>query len=292
MTKPRDAGIPMLTMGAGMVAFPAPAGLEDLFSPGLLIAMLTLLGIVPLSRFLDGPDDRLAILKMVAKIFPGLRVFPMKVTAPWYRASAKNWKAKLHWLEATEGTLLHRSEPSRLQIEFRFGKKVPTFGVRPKGRASMYLRIWAGKSCRTGDEDFDRRFVFKAFANTFVDRFRQSGLPKVVRKLALFRRGTIFGISMGGDSGRITLIEPTDNRRRTAKFLLLSFRLAEHVLELSSQAEPEPDAGSGGRICPICGKGMGDDAVKCRKCGRGHHLSCWEYAGTCSDWECGGKWMP
>ncbi len=201
MTKPRDAGIPMLTMGAGMVAFPAPAGLEDLFSPGLLIAMLTLLGIVPLSRFLDGPDDRLAILKMVAKIFPGLRVFPMKVTAPWYRASAKNWKAKLHWLEATEGTLLHRSEPSRLQIEFRFGKKVPTFGVRPKGRASMYLRIWAGKSCRTGDEDFDRRFVFKAFANTFVDRFRQSGLPKVVRKLALFRRGTIFGISMGGGLG-------------------------------------------------------------------------------------------
>ena len=193
-------------------------------------------------------------------------------------------------MEAVEATMLRQEAPSRLHIEYHFDKNVSTFGVRPKGRVALYIKIWNGKSLKTGIESFDRRFIFKAFEDTFADRFRNSKLPKVIRKMALFRRGTAFGISMGGTSGRITLLKPTYNRHRMVKFLWHSFCLSEHLLEWPSLSKGDTNADSGIRICPICGMGMEEDAEPCPKCDRQQHRSCWQYAENCSDWDCTGKW--
>ncbi len=263
--------------------------MDPFFAMGVLILILIMTVIGPISYVYLKSDFRFQFLKKVAKKFPGMSVSSFGLFFRGYRITTEQWESRLQWVAGSENFMLRSAVPSRLQVEFRFNRKVPTFGLRPKGRAGMYIKIWGGKTCPTGDEEMDRRFAFKSVDDGFASRFLHSKLPGFIRHLASFRKGTEFGVSMGGNSGRITLLKPTYNLKRMAKFLWASFRLVDHLVALPVQEEPAVDPGSAGLICPICGQNLVEDCVKCRKCGRGHHLSCWKYAGNCSDWDCGGK---
>ncbi len=234
--------------------------------------------LVVMYRFRSRTDFPFSLLKTVAERIQGMELSPRGFSSSWYRVTMKSGRARLQW------------DVSRLLIEFQFDHKVPTFAIRPKGRGGVHINVWSGKSIETGDKDFDHHFVLKSIEDSFSESFLRSKLPELVRGLALFRRDTAFGISMGGTSGRITLLKPTYNRHRMVKFLWHSFCLSEHLLEWPSLSKGDTNADSGIRICPICGMGMEEDAEPCPKCDRQQHRSCWQYAENCSDWDCTGKW--
>jgi hypothetical protein len=44
----------------------------------------------------------------------------------------------------------------------------------------------------------------------------------------------------------------------------------------------------GAANCQVCGFPLDVDLVACKKCATPHHSECWEYAGRCSPFGCGG----
>ena len=63
-------------------------------------------------------------------------------------------------------------------------------------------------------------------------------------------------------------------------------RMTEGVTIIAG--EPEPDAGP--PSCKVCGEPIEDGpVVVCSSCNTPHHRECWEFAGVCSIYGCGGK---
>jgi hypothetical protein len=41
--------------------------------------------------------------------------------------------------------------------------------------------------------------------------------------------------------------------------------------------------------CGVCGDGLVQDVVVCRRCNTPHHRDCWQYGGGCATYACGGR---
>jgi hypothetical protein len=86
--------------------------------------------------------------------------------------------------------------------------------------------------------------------------------------------------------------EPGPEARDLVRFASLCLQLAQHARVFAERdtgirilETPGPSAG----LCQICGADLGGEVVACTLCATPHHRDCWEYAGVCSTYGCGGK---
>lgn len=168
--------------------------------------------------------------------------------------TAREWRLSIPW-----------SGLSEIGIRLR--------GGAPEGRdAPAAISGWSVE----GDWSYAARLKTDAFVRVLEEIGKQASVWKQME------------ISLG-PAGLSAKGPPTSN------LAAILTRLAQ--LALQAKAVLGADAGvqvvavetAAEGACQVCGAALGEEAVRCAKCETRHHADCWEYAGRCSTYGCGGS---
>jgi hypothetical protein len=105
---------------------------------------------------------------------------------------------------------------------------------------------------------------------------------------------------VGGAGGRTRVLihdvfrvegRPARNPKSLVRFARLCLQLAQHAKLFTQQTTAVQVVETGSSlagVCQVCGAELGGKLVRCSRCSTPHHADCWEYAGVCSTYGCGG----
>ena len=165
--------------------------------------------------------------------------------------------------------------------------------VWPAGSPYAPLRVsMGGDGVSIGDSDFEASYIVRAddphFARTLLGR-ESRALIEEGRRIGA---GGRLRLNVDRLRLRIRKEEALASPRELASFVRVGLCLLERVREaVESQAAVQffdaapPSAEKPN--CPVCGAGVADGRVACRRCRTPHHRECWEYARGCSMFACG-----
>lgn len=121
-------------------------------------------------------------------------------------------------------------------------------------------------------------------------RFLDEGTLGQLRNLIALNYQVPFDFTLKGDSVVVVKSCGTKRLRTIVHAVRLSLRLVDRAvatLGRTDGVEIVEVVARGGR-CEICGCPLDVDLVACVRCKAAHHGGCWEYAGRCSTYACGG----
>jgi hypothetical protein len=179
-----------------------------------------------------------------------------------------------------------RGIPFRLELA-PMSRPAPT--QPPKGTR----RVWVG------DREFDYGYVVQAndeeMARDFLTpsvRWSIDALQRLVHPggmlISISPERMLVQIDRNLSNQRDALFEAVSESLLIQDGLQAGVRrrLSEGVTIIAG--EPDPDAGP--PSCKVCGELIVDGPVLfCSTCNTPHHRECWEFAGVCSIYGCGGK---
>ncbi len=178
----------------------------------------------------------------------------------------------------------------RLTVDLR-GRSPGALKIHPEGFAFPLARLFGAQDLRIGDARFDALYVVKSNPESLVRAMFESG-----RREALIESVRAIGQYVGPvvDLSRERLLVALDEAVPSDTILGRMVRTAEEftaaILEVETSRPvfwEEVLSSSEGR-CPVCASPFGGRTTRCAKCATPHHRDCWDYAGGCSTYACGG----
>jgi hypothetical protein len=181
--------------------------------------------------------------------------------------------------------------PSSLSVDLR-GRSPGALKIYPESFFAPIARLFGAQDVRIGDSRFDSLYVVKAnpesLAHSVFGGARRGPLIEAIRTLGKYMG---FVIDLSRDRLLIRVAEVPDSEVLLARIVAAGRELVAAILEnapaigvLWDEAGPRP-----GARCPVCGSSLGSALLHCGKCRTPHHRECWEYAGGCSTYACGGR---
>ena len=85
--------------------------------------------------------------------------------------------------------------------------------------------------------------------------------------------------------------KPPQNEKNLTRFAVLCLQIAQHAKLFANQTtavDVVETRSSATGTCQVCGVELAGKLVRCSRCSTPHHADCWEYAGVCSTYGCGG----
>jgi hypothetical protein len=161
--------------------------------------------------------------------------------------------------------------------------------IYPEGFGFPLARLFGAQDVRIGDRAFDALYVVKSnpesLARTFFEGERREALVASVRDLGKYL-GMVVDLSRHRLRVQVSEFYVTEALlerllRAAREFTAAALALAGSVPVFWEEAAP------GGR-CPVCASPLGGGIARCAKCATPHHRECWDYAGGCSTYACGG----
>ena len=105
-------------------------------------------------------------------------------------------------------------------------------------------------------------------------------------------------VAIGGGRTNVLIDEvlrvegkPAREVKHLVRFAVLCLQLAQHAklfVEPASEVRVIETRSVAAGVCQVCGADLGGRLVRCSRCSTPHHADCWEYAGVCSTYGCGG----
>lgn len=170
--------------------------------------------------------------------------------------------------------------------------------VYPERFSSRLGKLLGMTDLEIGSPDFDREFII---TGNSVEAVREVLTPDVQRAIVGLRRLSAAPFSIGDDiyvsiSGGKMLVKKHGYIREEAllvRYIESALDLYDRALghngagiEFIGEAKPSEPAEV---VCQICGEGITQEMVHCRRCKTPHHEDCWQYFGGCSTFGCGEK---
>lgn len=197
-------------------------------------------------------------------------------------------------------TVPGQSAIPRTRVVVRFRRGIPfRLELAPVARPSPTQPPKGTRLVRVGDREFDSAFVVQAndeemvrdFLNLSV-RWSIDALQRLVHPggmlISITPERLLVQIDRNLGNNRDALVTAVSEALLIQDGLQLGVerRMTEGVTIIAG--EPEPDAGP--PSCKVCGEPIEDGpVVVCSSCNTPHHRECWEFAGVCSIYGCGGK---
>jgi hypothetical protein len=165
--------------------------------------------------------------------------------------------------------------------------------VWPSGSPYPPLRVsQGGGGVLIGDDDFDSAYVVRTddphFARSLLDA-KSRGLLQAGRAIG---RGGRIRLNVDRHRLRFRKEEPLSAPRDLVSLVRVGLGLLEqvreavesrHAVQFFDSLPPSAEKSA----CPVCGAGVAEGKVLCKRCRTPHHRECWEYARGCSMFACG-----
>ena len=157
-------------------------------------------------------------------------------------------------------------------------------------------RLIGGRSIPTRHEEFDRTFLARSEPTTLLgDLFAESRRDRAARALLDLPDGPSARVILTLSDVRLrvprVLQRPDGLDRLIAAAQIFAAAIAEAARQ-PGYSILSVGTGTSGR-CLICVSALESEVVLCIRCRTPHHQSCWEYAGECATFACGGRrWIP
>jgi hypothetical protein len=150
---------------------------------------------------------------------------------------------------------------------------------------------------RTGEPDFDARFVVKSNDERFARDYLDGAARQAVEDLRSLLGNDRILVSVNPSRLMVRKESVIDSPETLGTLADLAGRLHDRIdvfwqrasgIEILEDAPAENAAAQ--VVCPICGSKIAEEAkVVCRRCRTPHHEDCWEFNGRCSTYACGEK---
>jgi len=149
--------------------------------------------------------------------------------------------------------------------------------VCQEGVLESIVKLFGSQDLAVGDAPFDALYVVKASPESLA---RRALVPAVIR---LVRDLGACGIMIDLSRERLVVRTSGDVSESSVRGVV---ELAGKLVDaLGGAAEVFWD-GTG--RCLVCGTALAERRVACADCATPHHRECWEFAGGCSTYACGG----
>jgi hypothetical protein len=153
-------------------------------------------------------------------------------------------------------------------------------------------RLIGGRSIPTKHEEFDRTFLARSEPTTLLgDLFADSRRDRVARALLDLPDGPSCRVILTLSDVRVRVPRILDRTDALDRLVAAAQTFALAVAEAARQpgySIISVGAGTSGR-CLICVSALESEIVLCIRCRTPHHQGCWEYAGECALFACGGR---
>ena len=175
---------------------------------------------------------------------------------------------------------------------------LPRFQVVPRGlSAGVSERLPVKCTAATGIADFDERFEVR------MPQGSTGALPPLgevwlqLLLVANLCRKPGLVLEADGANVRCRLLGGIGPQSQRIAVFHQVCRLLEMVLHRYDMGAPvipvellilEAGSAQAEVVCRVCGEGIGETPLRCGRCATPHHRECWEYAGKCSIFGCGG----
>lgn len=234
-------------------------------------------------------DAATGMLFVTAAILAGLAVLyvwnqapgrPPVPVVPGARTEVTILKGRRAWLR------LEPDEPSRTRLEITLRDPPPgTFHLHPERPedARLRARLPDALPLQLGAGRYLLRASPAGFAARLFAVERRAELAVRLSELAAFGPLRVDLLRHGLVVEWEPLIERYDDRRRilqiAGSLLDLIDGLGVGIVFVSEAIAPIG-------VCEVCGTGMSQDLVRCRRCRTPHHRECWSYVGRCTTFGC------
>lgn len=176
----------------------------------------------------------------------------------------------------------------RLVVDLR-GVSPGALKIYPEGFAFPLARLFGAQDVRIGDARFDALYVVKSNPESLVrsifDGPRRPALIESVRGVGRFM-GSIVDLSR--ERLRVQVGEILGSEESLERLVRVAREFVGAALEVGGSAPILWESSSGGGRCPVCASPFAGRTARCAKCATPHHRECWDYAGGCSTYACGG----
>lgn len=178
----------------------------------------------------------------------------------------------------------------RFDIDLR-GVSPGVLKIFPEGFFTPIAKLFGAQDLRIGDAAFDALYVVKAtppsLAASVFGGPRRTELLAAVRALGRYLQPVV---DLSRDRLRLQVAQEA-SEVLIDRLLDAGGELLGAILAAAPGAAPLWDAvmaPAAGR-CPVCGTPLQQGLLRCGTCRTPHHRECWDYAGGCSTYACGGK---
>lgn len=161
--------------------------------------------------------------------------------------------------------------------------------IYPEGFAFPLLRLFGAQDVRIGDPEFDALYIIKsrpeALARMMFGGACREALIESVRGVGRFM-GSVVDLSR--ERLRVQVGEILCSEEPLERMLRAGREFTAAVLGAEKAATIVWEEPSSAGRCPVCASAFQGLTARCAKCATPHHRECWDYAGGCSTYACGG----
>jgi hypothetical protein len=202
------------------------------------------------------------------------------------------------WTGTRSGSIVALSwslDPATTQVAVQIAGGSPgTLRILPN--LSRGGRLIGGRSIPTRHEEFDRTFLTRSEPTTLIaDLFAEPRRERVARALLDLPDGAACRVILTLSDVRVRVPRILDRPETLDRLVAAAQTFAAAIAEAARQpgySILSVGTGTSGR-CLICVSALESEVVLCIRCRTPHHQGCWEYAGECATFACGGRrWIP
>lgn len=214
----------------------------------------------------------------------GRRVGGGVISAPEIRFSLDGCPAVLRF----PGRASSNSPCTRVEVSL---KARGWFKIASRTFSDGLFKLFGARDIEVGVPDFDARYMIEASSESLIRSiFRPDRRERAVEAVRRLERHPGPRVELRESTLEVEVVA---NLREADELLRLA-RTAREFAEWIVGARPE--AGivwvkgvDGPGACPVCASALAEGVVRCMGCATPHHRECWDYAGECSTFACGGR---
>lgn len=175
------------------------------------------------------------------------------------------------------------NDPGRLELDLSLPAPAP-LRLSPENVPAKLLKFFGAPDVKVGDDGFDRAFVVRAPSAHDARSLLTPDLRRTLLQLRDFAPGALFldwtpaGLRLVKEGRHFARYDRLDT------FFTLALRAAAALRDAGDSLGRKAST-SDLAACAVCGD-PAPEAVACARCGRPHHLPCWDYAGHCAHADC------
>ena len=151
--------------------------------------------------------------------------------------------------------------------------------------------LFRGDIIRTDSRQFDRRYLVTGDDPEELRVLLNGGVQMCIEKLRRLRGSGSLSVTIADGHLWIRKRGVIRDYETLRHFAAMGLDLYEQAMLVTGTqiefVEERALMEDGDAVCRVCGDGLEEKIVFCRKCHTPHHRDCWSYFGACSTYGCG-----